>query len=1117
MAFEVQLELFDLEEPCIVTAKLEKSDDEIHGNLLAKNIAVIEIIKKVLNIGNDDHPLLWIIPDIIIKSLQFQFWKKSKKKTEFKLNCMLALGEGSGIGKFLSWMGMDVKNSIELFAKRGYLTDPKDWGLRFNNGEENPVEIDFGGLNVKKIGWILEVSSESVVAGAQIIADLELFGNVFEVGGKIMGIVKKEEVKLSLQAWLGFQENNEIDPCDSFKGMKMTSLFKLKQLFCAADITLSTKKGAIITLAAGLSCVLLGADVTLFVAIMLPALSPAVVYVRIQKLSLREVLSCFGIPIPFDIEVEELQLCVATIDGDYTFGSDDGDSEEQKKIEAAIGDKLKQDDEKSDTQIAQPDKPVAKFPTTKIEFKRGFFFHCKLNLLGILQFEAKLRLSEKGIYFFLAFKCDKDFAKKFKDIIKTIREDLEAKQAKIQSDLNEANATIQRKLKAARDKASWWKKPFIWLAQAAISIGTMVAKGVAAAAGAIASGFLLLLEASIELILKIFSFTLFQLELEFGPETFKFAFEAEVTFFSKICIHPTIEFEGKPGLTTFLKSLFNSYKSGADHYDNKVKDAAAKSAESSANATGKKMGEMADKWKGIAEKYGSVDAAEMPSEFKNSKEYTQFESDCSDAKEALDKLDKECAETAKQVPKIKIFTHRKKANQEQKSDDAKKLKLALKPIKPLVDRKTEFTAKVDPEKEKQLQENKKNREKDRNDKKQAAQDKKNEKERKKEEEEKKKADEQKNNDGNEKQSETNKFITSLNSQKNLNEVVKFLNTQSNIRFSAEHIFASHLKIKYQPKDEDATQAIQSDIGVILLNILMNENNEKEIEQIKKMSHIDAEKIYSTITADTIQQTLNNLQAQSDQKEAEQLTLFRETIIKMKGENISGNDIFNILKKQKSYENFKDEDLLCFIYYKYVRDKNKLFHQELEKLSSVNNVTKASINVKQFLNDQLTPRDIDTASREENILILMKEKYEFTAIVELNDKYEQLTIFSEETAEKNKNLQIQTQEQQAMINKLQEIIAGKGNESKALKDADVKKDELISNLNVEKNDMEAVVNKQQKTIQKLVHEIKELNNKSKHNKKTIIEKDNDEYASDVEADDDTNDNEIWMETAKKWMQ
>eukprot|EP01084_Bolivina_argentea_P260514 439972_1 len=68
--------------------------------------------------------------------------------------------------------------------------------------------------------------------------------------------------------------------------------------------------------------------------------------------------------------------------------------------------------------------------------------------------------------------------------------------------------------------------------------------------------------------------------------------------------------------------------------------------------------------------------------------------------------------------------------------------------------------------------------------------------------------------------------------------------------------------------------------------------------------------------------------------------------------------------------------------------------------------------------QLQTKEDELKKKEQEKLAMEKQEKQKD---ELNDKYE-------ETAEKNKNLQIQTQEQQAMINKLQEIIAGKANES-----------------------------------------------------------------------------------------
>ena len=122
--------------------------------------------------------------------------------------------------------------------------------------------IDLSVLEIKEVGWFVEISNDEFAAGAILKASLKLFGKKFNVVGSIQGKVTKETITLGILASIEIEGG--LNPFELI-GLSSFSPIVLNKILFAADLVIGPKLEG--TIGAGLMGKLFGADVILFIAV----------------------------------------------------------------------------------------------------------------------------------------------------------------------------------------------------------------------------------------------------------------------------------------------------------------------------------------------------------------------------------------------------------------------------------------------------------------------------------------------------------------------------------------------------------------------------------------------------------------------------------------------------------------------------------------------------------------------------------------------------------------------------------------------------------------------------------------------------------------------------------
>ena len=124
------------------------------------------------------------------------------------------------------------------------------------------LAIDLSVLEIKQLGWFVDVTKDAFTAGAVLKATLNLFGKQFDVVGSIQGKVAGKEITLGILA--SVEIRGGLNPFEII-GLSSVSPIVLNKILFAADLVIGPKLEG--TIGAGLMGKYWGADVVVFVAV----------------------------------------------------------------------------------------------------------------------------------------------------------------------------------------------------------------------------------------------------------------------------------------------------------------------------------------------------------------------------------------------------------------------------------------------------------------------------------------------------------------------------------------------------------------------------------------------------------------------------------------------------------------------------------------------------------------------------------------------------------------------------------------------------------------------------------------------------------------------------------
>ena len=135
-------------------------------------------------------------------------------------------------------MGMDM-NQLPLILKhkRGKL-DVRNLAVEL--ATNNEMSVPLGCLEIKRLGWFVDIAINKFEVGAELAASLYIFGKTFHVGGSILAKVAGTQISLAI---LGKVEiKGGLNPFQLIFGDKFKcSLFVLDKAYLAADLTIDLK------------------------------------------------------------------------------------------------------------------------------------------------------------------------------------------------------------------------------------------------------------------------------------------------------------------------------------------------------------------------------------------------------------------------------------------------------------------------------------------------------------------------------------------------------------------------------------------------------------------------------------------------------------------------------------------------------------------------------------------------------------------------------------------------------------------------------------------------------------------------------------------------------------
>eukprot|EP01084_Bolivina_argentea_P148703 259937_1 len=440
--------------------------------------------------------------------------------------------------------------------------------------EPNPYNlgIDLAILEIKEVGWFVEITQDSFSAGASIKAIIHLFGKQLKVVGCVKGTVTKDSAAISVLGSVQFFDDG-LNPF-SLIGLDCIKVVKIQKILLAADMVIGAQDTSG-TVCVGMIGTFIEAKVTFVIVADISTFTPAGVFFRVTNLSLGNILKAFGFKnadIPFDIK--EAKFVVATVNRVYKFECFDDAMVEY--IQNALDESETKENESRITKRARRyEEPI--------EFVRGCQIEAKINLFDIIQIECKLSLHTNGFYFKLRVDFAKHLKKQFGKLMDKVKNHLEEKKKAALKKLQDAEDKCNEALDRARRRAPWWKKPFIWLSQQFVKVGLLIAKSVCKAGFAVVNGILTAFEWVLKLVFSIIEPELFQFIIKSDKDDFNFNFETKIKFFRTFSIHIKKDFKGNINFQQLMKAIFDAYKKKQGEHQQKVEDGAKSYSESSIN------------------------------------------------------------------------------------------------------------------------------------------------------------------------------------------------------------------------------------------------------------------------------------------------------------------------------------------------------------------------------------------------------------------------------------------------------------------------------------------------------------------------------------------------------
>eukprot|EP01084_Bolivina_argentea_P199398 341194_1 len=549
MKFALQIKLFELV-PVKVSVDITKKPYEIHGKCKTGKINIGEIMQKVLKC--DDHILLDICKSVELRWLECEFWK-TKKGTKVGLACRPAFSEGCCVVKFLKWIGLNLNElPIILYADPGDLS-PQYWGLRMDS--QLDVGFELSALTIKKLTWGINVKTNSFEAKASLLASLDLFGNIINIGGSISGtIYTNGTIQVQVTGTVDFTDGDPNGGLNPFAliGLNDVKIITLQQLFCSATLEVGTPPNG--SIAVGCKCTLLGSTVTILIGLDLMTSLPSAMYVEIRDLSLIDIVHALGFtsfPEFCNVTLTKAIVALSTQDRTYDFSLLPDDSK-PKAIE---------DDEQKENN---------KENKTIIEFQKGCYICAEIDLFELITLDVEMRISTTGYFLKVLIGADEENEQDEKDAVSVteqlmqVVEDLEKYLTErievFKRKLTDAEEAIKREIDEIKKNLIW---PLTWgceLAKGIVAGVSFVAKAVAEAILAIIRGFIALL--------RNFKLHFFKFVLDAGVE-FKTEVHFKITFFEKLTVEPKfpLSISGKSVIKQVISQLFNFFKGEWGKYE----------------------------------------------------------------------------------------------------------------------------------------------------------------------------------------------------------------------------------------------------------------------------------------------------------------------------------------------------------------------------------------------------------------------------------------------------------------------------------------------------------------------------------------------------------------------
>eukprot|EP01084_Bolivina_argentea_P148702 259936_1 len=580
MKFALSMRLF---EEVSVAASLTFTDDEIIGSCRTGEISFRNIMKKALKIP-EGSLILEIFGTIKLDWLKCTFWKKRNgtDPPEFELRCKPTLERKSSVAKFLKWMGMDItKLPLILKHNKGPLS-VKNLAVELEGGKTK-LAIDLSVLEIKEVGWFLEVTPEEFTGGASLKAIIHLFGKDLKVVGCIKGTVSKTNISISILASVEIQ--NGLNPF-ALIGLDAVKIITLDKILLAADMVLGTPVEGTVTI--GLIGTFLGAKVTFVIVGDVLKFSPAGIFFRVENLSLDSILEAFGFKsVGLEIELESAEFSLATVKRTYKFECFDAKAVEdiENNLEAnKDNDENEQKQEKNDVETKIPVVKRQEPQYQEIKFIQGCQIQAKINLFKLITMDADLRLHTDGFYFKLKVECSDDLRNAFKELMDKVKADLDEKAKAADEKLRRAEKEASDALKKARDRAPWLLKPFVWLGEKFVSATLLVARAACKVGCAMIKGLISAFSWVLSAIFSIIEPQLFQLILKADQGHFNVNFEAKIKFLKKITVNIKEDLPFKFDFSKLISIIFDGYKKGGDKYDKTIEDGANKKSQEAIDA-----------------------------------------------------------------------------------------------------------------------------------------------------------------------------------------------------------------------------------------------------------------------------------------------------------------------------------------------------------------------------------------------------------------------------------------------------------------------------------------------------------------------------------------------------